>query len=353
MELLEVSERSITVELDAERRTCEASWLRDHCRCEACWSPSGQRIFEVWREPEPVIEHAEVDGGDLVVRFGPTPHLSTFNPAELAARPQERPPARSLRQLTWHAWSAVALDDGALLSFLADVEAAGLGLVSEVPVVDGQVAVVAERFSPVLETNYGRTFDVQALPDPKNLASSDLGLALHTDNPYREPVPTLQLLHCLRASGEGGSSRFVDAMAVATQLQEDDPEAFELLSTTEVSFVFDDGFHRLEARAPLIELDARGEVRAIRHNARALRLQADDPASSNRWYSAYCTFARRLEADPGLLEVTLAPGDLVCFDNRRVLHGRTAFQNRTGEDRLLQGCYAAMDAVRSVLAAQR
>ena len=39
----------------------------------------------------------------------------------------------------------------------------------------------------VLETNYGLTFDVRSLPQPENLAYSDLGLGLHTDNPYREP----------------------------------------------------------------------------------------------------------------------------------------------------------------------
>ena len=48
--------------------------------------------------------------------------------------------------------------------------------------------------------------------------------------------------------------------------------------------------------------------------------------------------------------VAFAAGDLLCFDNERVLHGRTAFH---GGERLLQGCYADRDGLRSTLALLR
>ena len=60
------------------------------------------------------------------------------------------------------------------------------------------VAAVAETFGYVRETNYGRVFDVRVEAAPANLASTGLALRPHTDNPYRDPVPTVQLLHCLR-----------------------------------------------------------------------------------------------------------------------------------------------------------
>ena len=41
--------------------------------------------------------------------------------------------------------------------------------------------------------------------------------------------------------------------------------------------------------------------------------------------------------------VRLQPGDLVCFSNRRMLHGRTAFTEAAGSVRHLQGCYVAME----------
>jgi gamma-butyrobetaine dioxygenase len=62
------------------------------------------------------------------------------------------------------------------------------------------VLTVAETFGFVRETNYGRLFDVRVVPDPSNLAFTSREILPHTDNPYRDPVPTLQLLHRLRAA---------------------------------------------------------------------------------------------------------------------------------------------------------
>ncbi len=71
----------------------------------------------------------------------------------------------------------------------------------------------------VSETNYGRVFEVRSVPQPENLAYSDLGLGLHTDNPYREPVPGFQVLHVLVASPDGGESIFGDGFAIAEHLR--------------------------------------------------------------------------------------------------------------------------------------
>ena len=48
----------------------------------------------------------------------------------------------------------------------------------------------------------------------------------------------MQILHCIeQASSEGGESQFVDGFYVAQQLKENDPETFNLLSTTRFQFV--------------------------------------------------------------------------------------------------------------------
>ena len=72
---------------------------------------------------------------------------------------------------------------------------------------------VAELFGYVRETNYGRWFEVSAEVNPSNLAYTNLGLQAHTDNPYRDPVPTLQFLACLENTVEGGDSIVVDGFA--------------------------------------------------------------------------------------------------------------------------------------------
>ncbi len=51
--------------------------------------------------------------------------------------------------------------------------------------------------------------------------------------------------------------------------------------------------------------------------------------------------------DPALeCRYRLGPGELLIFDNRHVLHGRAAFDPRTG-GRHLQGCYLDKDQLLS------
>ena len=57
----------------------------------------------------------------------------------------------------------------------------------------------------------------------------------------------------------------------------------------------------------------------------------------------------RLAATADLyVQVKLAPGDLLSFDNRRILHGRSAFDPTSG-DRWLRGCYGEREEVQSRL----
>ncbi len=63
------------------------------------------------------------------------------------------------------------------------------------------------------------------------------------------------------------------------------------------------------------------------------------------FYRAYRKFAGLLAAEDSMITLTLQPGELVAFDNRRVLHGRGVFD--ATEPRHLQGCYIDIDAVAS------
>ena len=80
----------------------------------------------------------------------------------------------------------------------------GFVLLRDVPAEPGTVLDVAASFGYVRQTNYGRLFDVRVEPAPGNLAYTSRAIRPHTDNPYRDPAPTVQLLHCLRAAGRGG-----------------------------------------------------------------------------------------------------------------------------------------------------
>ncbi len=247
--------------------------------------------------------------------------------------------------------AAIARDPRALCRWLGFVRSHGFALLRGVPVESGALCAVAELFGYVRETNYGRWFEVRAEVDPNNLAYTNLGLQAHTDNPYRDPVPGLQLLACLRNAVEGGESMVVDGFRIAAILQAENPRAFDLLSRHCARFAYagSQGV-RLAAKKPIIELGADGELVAIRFNNRSAAPLVDVPYDDMaEYYAAYRRFAELVEDPAFSVRFRLQPGELFIVDNTRILHARTAFSG-TGS-RWLQGCYADRDGLLSTLAA--
>ena len=72
----------------------------------------------------------------------------------------------------------------------------------------------AEKLGPVRATNFGKLFNVVSKPNPNDLAYTALELTSHSDNPYRKPVPGIQLLHCIANESTGGDSSLVDGFSV-------------------------------------------------------------------------------------------------------------------------------------------
>jgi predicted HD phosphohydrolase len=157
-----------------------------------------------------------------------------------------------------------------------------------------------------------------------NLAYTSRTIRPHTDNPYRDPAPTVQLLHCLRAAGQGGETGLVDGFAAAAAFRAAEAESFATLARTPVSFGYVDKETELRASLPLIQLSSRGRVRGIRFNNRSMRPLRRPYAEVTAFYTAYRRWAELLARPERQLSLRLAPGDCLVFDNTRVLHARTA-----------------------------
>jgi len=97
-----------------------------------------------------------------------------------------------------------------------------------------------------------------------------------------------------------------------------------------------------------VTLDAGGEPVSLQLNNRSKGTPLGPPDLVERWYEAYFTLHRLLDDASARMAFRLEAGDLVVFDNLRVLHGRTAFTGAGA--RRLQGCYADRDALLSKLA---
>jgi gamma-butyrobetaine dioxygenase len=341
-------------------------WLRDACSCGECRDAfSGQRLRGVLTlDAQTGIASWRDDGDDIEVTFTPDGHVSHFSRRWLEANAPGRAEVfddRSERcRPPWSAadlggrprevsWCDLRSGDGPRTAALGALMRTGLLLVREVPVDPGMVLTVGRSFAYVRTTNYGELFDVRVEPQPVNLAFTGRAIAPHTDNPYREPVPGIQLLHCLQSSQGGGENVLIDGFAAAALVREEDPQAFATLTSIPRTFRYDDADTMLRASGPIITVNGAGDIRAIRWNDRSIEPPAVAPGDVAEVYRAMRFFAVTLDRPELHLHVTLAPGDCIVFDNTRVLHGRTAFEGGRGA-RHLQGCYADLDGLASAVA---
>ena len=242
-------------------------------------------------------------------------------------------------------------NQAALGNWLDGVRRYGIAIMNDLPIEPGTVGKVAELFGYVRETNYGRWFEVKSQINPVNLAYTGLGLQAHTDNPYRDPVPTLQLIACLENSVDGGDSIVVDGFKAVRVLQQEDPAAFDILANYTARFEYVEGEDvRLRSKRPMIELAPDGELIGIRFNNRSAAPFVDIPfAMMEAYYSAYRHLAEIIERPEMEVSFIMKPGDMFIVDNTRVLHARKGFSS--AGNRWLQGCYADKDGLLSRLCA--
>ena len=102
---------------------------------------------------------------------------------------------------------------------LLDFYKYGFVIFEDVPTQNNFIVNFANSIGSIRPTNFGEFFNVKSIPDPNDLAYTSLPLAPHTDNPYRKPVPCIQILHCIENEVNGGLSTLVDGLKVTEELK--------------------------------------------------------------------------------------------------------------------------------------
>ena len=116
----------------------------------------------------------------------------------------------------------------------------GFVIFKNVPTQNNFIVKFANSIGSIRRTNFGEFFDVKSKPNPNDLAYTSLSLAPHTDNPYRNPVPCIQMLHCIKNEVSGGLSTLVDGYTVTQKLKKQFPDDYKILSEIQVSIQFVD-----------------------------------------------------------------------------------------------------------------
>ncbi len=243
--------------------------------------------------------------------------------------------------------AAVLDDDDVLEEWLMTMLRYGLCRLAGTPADPDFLGRLITHVGPIRDTNFGPVWSVQAKPDPDSTAYTGLDLGQHSDLPTREVPPGFQFLHCIENTVQGGWSRMSDGLAVAAAIEAEHPAAYEALTTLDWVFCNRAGDAEHRWIGPIIDHGSRHQPLTLRafYPVRSAPHMADTDVP--RAYESLRVFAT-VARDPRFqLAYPFRPGDLVGFDNRRILHGRDAFES--AGSRHLRGTYADHDDVYSRL----
>jgi len=227
-----------------------AIWLRHNCHCPACRQRfSGQKLIRpIDLAPSYSVQRAGVDSDDdglVYVDWNEEDHRSEFPVSFLrhsVHTPAERRRVSSTPLGDVGRLLTVEFEDilhaGGRLRWLQMIAEEGVVLLRGVPTDTAIVRLVAELIAPVQRTIYGETWDVEATPEPINVAYSNVELDFHTDLSYYESPPGIQFMHCVRLDDcvTGGESLFVDAWHAAEMLRATYPDYFNTLTRVPGTF---------------------------------------------------------------------------------------------------------------------
>jgi len=233
-----------------------------------------------------------------------------------------------------------------LVKWLEFLHYKGIAIVKNTPTEKESAFSVLNRISHTRETFFKTPFEVENITKPNNSAYTAHALRNHMDLPWFENPPGYQFLHCLINEAEGGNSSAVDAFAVADYLRKNEKEIFETLVNVPLKFRDKDYTQELHRSfyAPAISLTKDGDYNDIRFSVATMDALDCHPDIMNKVYKAHHRFGNLLHDDKFQIKFRLEPGDIFSFNNRRILHGRTAFNPNSG-NRHLQGYYMDRDEI--------
>ena len=318
-------------------------WLRYNCACEICGDPdSGIGTLLITDYPEAIRpEEAALDAdGRLVLVWSHGGHRSRFDPDWLRghcyAEAERR--RRRHRPILWDAGladriprashRAILQDGAARLGAFEALRDYGFLLVEAAPTSEEGLEKLAGTFGHPLDNDMpGRISHVRHSQDPSLVTHTTLAIPKHTDLCYRHAPSGIQFFQCVTASAQGGESLLGDGFRIAQRLRESDTEAFDLLSRVPLQFHrYIEGEVALYAEGRVITLDAEGEVVGFRYGNRVTAAPLDLPGELMVPLHRALRALVGLMNDPELeLRLLLRSGDILVFDNHRILHGRAAF----------------------------
>ena len=335
-------------------------WLRDNCP-SVIHPTANMRIFNILSVTKKIYpKEININKTKLIIYWSEKNHISNFEIKwlrdhcySLNKNKKYISPYFFWDQRLKKTFNIIKIDHDKVLSnenilkkWLQLLHEYGFAIIKNAPTKKKSAFKILNKISHHRETFFGTPFEVINVPKPKNTAYTADALRNHTDLPYFEYAPGYQFLHCLVNDAKGGNSSVVDGFAVANYLKKNEKEVFKVLTNTYVKFKDTDYTQKATRvlHSSLITLTKDKDFNDIRFSMAAMGTVDVDSNKMKKFYEAYYLFAKLLHSKKFKIDFRLESGDIFCFNNRRVLHGRTSFDPNSG-NRHLQGYYIERDEI--------
>ena len=358
MSSVELLENGLRVRIADELAYFNYFWLRDNC--PSAWDKDTQeRSFDILNEPDDLrAVHACVVNSELQIEWSGG-HKSIYcldwlikwhngvHHGDSAVRTRCAWYADHYKDLHRFNYQSLFNDPALVADWAEALLDHGIALVQGLPNTDQGLSSLCELIGTVRASFSGYVFNVFSKKKPENLAYTAKALELHTDLPAEELAPGVQFLHCRVNDASGGDSLFVDALAVANDLKSRHYHYYDVLCNTRTPFRYTTIDHDVRARQYIIERDPNNqEVSGINYSQHMADTFDFKQQDMDIFYPAFRTFGKMMQEPKYLMRFRLNAGECIVFDNHRVAHGRTSFDDGSG-DRYLRGCYVDRGELRS------
>ena len=211
----------------------------------------------------------------------------------------------------------------------------GCALVKKCPCERASVAKFANNIGYIRETIFGGLWEFEANEKMADSAYTPKELRPHTDSTYSLDAPGLQILLCMEYDATGGDSIMVDGFRVAHQLQQDDASLYAALGQIEVTGIYKGDGSNLQACRPILRHDHEGRlIQVTFNNYDRAPMRLAEPQMT-QLYSGIRYLDTLFNSSNFQWRYQLEPGEMLVFDNWRLLHGRGAFHGK----RKMAGAY--------------
>ena len=335
---VEVHDGFLRVRLPELRADYHLRWLRHNCDVDR-HPLTRERVVDSAELPDRLaVISADLTDGALRVEWLHDRRVSSYpvpwllEHAYAVDRDPVEPPPSDVSLLEIH--RGLRSPAEVVPELLARIEREGAAVVRGRAPRDGAeletvawIAALRSAGLHLIETHFGAIEDLRTdnttNQNTDQLGYTDAAVELHTDQPFLDHPPRYQLLQSVRVAEAGGDSLIADARAAYRYLASIDAEAAELLRTVEITFHRKQRAFERVVRSPLIVDGDRFMIRSSYFTMAPHRLPFE---RMEAWYRAYDRFVRLVRHPRHRFQLALRPGEILVYDNHRMLHGRTAFR---------------------------